>query len=227
MATQDASDDATARPGDGLPDDVSATHGGTDDLDERLVAALERAGHLTRTMVARQAYAEGVSVLQLTLLTRLRTTSSGPRVSDLALELDVSQPTISEALATLRRKGLVARTPDPADRRNSVFSLTDEGRDLGERLLTWSHPVAASLSRVDRADKATALRVVLDVIADQHAAGVVNVARTCLTCHWFDDSPSEPGTQGRYRCGLLDTRFDDEQLRVDCTDHRPVARDRG
>lgn len=215
---------------DGLPDDA-ATHeaghagasgAGVDDLDQRLAGALERVGHVTRTMLSRQAYVDGVSPLQLQLLLRLEAAMARPRVSDLAVELDVSQATISEALAALRRKGLVAKEQDPADRRNSVFTTTPAGVELRDRLAEWDRPLTARLAPLSEDEKGTALRVVLGLIADLQTDGVINVARTCMTCRYFDgvSHPSEPAP---YHCLLLDTAFGDPQLRVDCREHEPRA----
>jgi DNA-binding MarR family transcriptional regulator len=205
---------------DSLPDDGSGRdpHAG---LDERLGAALDRMGHVTRTMLARQAYAEGVSGLQFQLLLRLQATAVRPRVSDLAAELDVSQATVSDALSAMRRKGLVAREQDPADRRATVFTLTDDGERLSARLARWDAPLTSALARLDRADKGAALHLVLGLVADLHREGVVGVARTCLTCRFFDDA-THPDDPDPFRCTLLDVAFDDTALRVDCQEHEPA-----
>ncbi|NYE36334.1 DNA-binding MarR family transcriptional regulator [Nocardioides cavernae] len=208
---------------DGLPED-SAVHEGAagarvDDLDQRLAAAVERMGHVTRTMLLRQAYAEGVSPLQHQLLLRVRALDGRARGSDLATELDVSQATASEALSALRRKELVEKVQDPADRRNVVYSLTASGEELSERLTQWDGPLTARLGEVPEADKATTLRVLLGLVADLHGEGVVSVARTCLTCVFFADGSA--GTGLPYRCDLLQVDFDDAHLRVDCAEHQP------
>lgn len=207
---------------DGLPEDT-AVHDGAgvgriDDLDQRLVAAVERMGHVTRTMLQRQAYAAGVSPLQHQLLFRMRTLDRGARGSDLATELDVSQATASEALSTLRRKGLIEKDQDLADRRNVVYSLTADGTALCDRLTTWDAPLTAHLDTVDEADKATALRVLLGLVADLHDEGFVSVARTCLTCRFFGDGTAATGLP--HRCDLLEVDFDDAHLRVDCGEHQ-------
>lgn len=218
--SEDTDVGGVATGADGLPADAALRHPADDDLDERLAAALERMGHLTRTMVARQTYAEGVSALQMQLLTRLRTPAAGPRVSDLAVELDVSQATVSDALSTLRRKDLVSKERDPADRRSTVFALTAAGEELADRLASWDRPLTDRMVDLPETDKGTALRLVLDLVARLHADGVINVARTCLTCRSFNDAP-EVG--GPYRCTLLDVDFDDRHLRVDCAEHEPAG----
>ena len=49
---------------------------------------------------------------------------------DFAEALLCSRATITGIIDTLERKGLVARVPNPADRRSFLATLTDQGRDL-------------------------------------------------------------------------------------------------
>ncbi|WP_218005105.1 MarR family winged helix-turn-helix transcriptional regulator [Actinomadura macra] len=204
-----------------LPIDVAppVAQGGTD-LDRRLVAALERAGHVVRTLLWRQAYANGLSPIQTQLLLHLVGKAQPPRVSDLAAEFDVSLATMSDALAALRRKELVRRDRDPGDRRSHIFVLTDSGARLADELAHWSDPVTGWLGAGPEADKAATLRFLLDLIGRLHDAGVLAVARTCVTCQFFvrnaHDDPARP-----HHCRLLDTPFGDAALRVDCAEHQP------
>jgi DNA-binding MarR family transcriptional regulator len=192
-----------------------------DDLDQRLVGALERMGHLTRTMLSRQAYLESISPLQFQLLQRLGPGNRGPRVSDLAQELDVSQATVSEALSTMRRKNPVESEPDARDRRNSVFRLTEDGENTRARLAQWVEPLEAKLQHFGAPEKGAALHLALSLVAELHRNGVINVARTCLTCRFFDDA-AHPDSPQPYHCSLLDTAFADTELRVDCQGHEPL-----
>lgn len=86
------------------------------------VALLGRAGrelsgndvHLLRTVVAR-----------------------GPvRASDLAVWQGVDKSTISSQVRRLEERGLVARRPDPADRRAVLFTASAQGRRLRRRMDT-------------------------------------------------------------------------------------------
>lgn len=53
---------------------------------------------------------------------------NGPMtVSDLALALGISHPSISEARQSLEKKGFVTANPDPADGRRRVLSLSASG----------------------------------------------------------------------------------------------------
>lgn len=53
----------------------------------------------------------------------------GPRsVSELALAERMRPQSMAQTVADLERDGLVARRPDPGDRRRALVELTDEGR---------------------------------------------------------------------------------------------------
>ena len=61
-----------------------------------------------------------------------------PRLTDLAPFLAVDRTTLTAALKVLEREGLVASTPDPADRRNRRLHLTGDGHArLSRALPLW------------------------------------------------------------------------------------------
>ncbi|GAA0423651.1 MarR family transcriptional regulator [Acrocarpospora corrugata] len=91
------------------------------ELAERLRATLSR---LARR--ARQHAPQTLTASQRSTLSALDTL--GPvRLVDLAIHEGVSAPTQSRLVASLESSGLTTRTPDPADGRASLLSLTDEG----------------------------------------------------------------------------------------------------
>jgi DNA-binding MarR family transcriptional regulator len=50
--------------------------------------------------------------------------------SELALREKIQRPTATRVLSRLEEAGLVARTPDPDDRRSSLVTATPAGREL-------------------------------------------------------------------------------------------------
>ncbi|NNG37899.1 MarR family transcriptional regulator [Flexivirga sp. ID2601S] len=56
------------------------------------------------------------------------------RLSTVAEHLDIAPRSATEVIDALEERGLVRRTPDPADRRAVLISLTDDGRALRRRL---------------------------------------------------------------------------------------------
>ncbi|WP_062354646.1 MarR family winged helix-turn-helix transcriptional regulator [Herbidospora yilanensis] len=109
-------------------------------LAERLKAALARLGRHGRRQTRGDLTAGQTSALAAAA--RL-----GPvRLGDLAAHEGVSAPTLSRVVAGLENLGLLARTPDPADGRASLISLTPEGEaELGR--LRGDH-IAFFVSRI-------------------------------------------------------------------------------
>jgi DNA-binding MarR family transcriptional regulator len=95
------------------------------------------AGHL-RLVVARTARRlrqEAGADLSPSLISALASIDRyGPLTpSELAAHERVQRPTITRVLARLEELGLIARAPDPADRRSSLISTSAEGRALLRR----------------------------------------------------------------------------------------------
>ncbi|MFH4238215.1 MarR family transcriptional regulator, partial [Acinetobacter baumannii] len=84
-----------------------------------------------------------LSPLQARLLgTLARGAPPEPNVGLLARELDLAQPTVTDAVAGLERKGLVARAPDPTDRRRSRLCPTARGRRVADELAAADEALA-------------------------------------------------------------------------------------
>ncbi len=76
------------------------------------------------------------------------------RLNDLATRIGTSAPTASRTVDVLDELGLVARTPDPNDRRAVRIELTPAGRRLVDerkaRASTAFEPAVAALTPADR-----------------------------------------------------------------------------
>jgi DNA-binding MarR family transcriptional regulator len=58
----------------------------------------------------------------------------GVRSSELAQLLHITPRSVTEVVDALDAKGLATRSPDPGDRRATLVSLTDRGRELSEEV---------------------------------------------------------------------------------------------
>jgi DNA-binding MarR family transcriptional regulator len=187
-------------------------------LDAKIVGALDWAGEALGVLARRAAAAHDLSVTQMRVLARLY---AGPPpkalTSELARELDVSDPTVSDALAALRRKGLVEQSADPADRRRKVLRLTASGYSAGLAVSRWTAPAEVATSRIPQADGEALLSALLDILARMQAAGLISVTRACTTCAHF----SRDKATGRpvLHCGYFGSTLRPSDLRVDCAQH--------
>lgn len=113
--------------------------------------------------------AGGIPGPEMTALVRLD--RDGPATaSDLARAEQISPQSMSVAIAGLERRGLVARTPDPADGRRAVLGLTAEGREaVQHKRAVRAEQVAAVLARLTPAelDALGAATSILERLADE------------------------------------------------------------
>jgi DNA-binding MarR family transcriptional regulator len=194
---------------------------GSRDLDHKLAAALERVSQAVRVQLWDQAKAYGLTPTQLQVLLRLAyPPRQHRRVGVLAAELDLTQPTVSDAVAVLRRKGLIDREQIGTNPRSAILSLSARGAELAQTLEGWDIRMRNVLAELPATQKAEALRLLLDLIAGFQRAGVVTLARMCVTCRFF-----RPNTHGpeRHHCALLDLPLAPADLRVDCPEHERAA----
>jgi DNA-binding MarR family transcriptional regulator len=112
-----------------------------------------------RTMVyddnrrAEVSAAVGLSFVKVKALRRLLVRPMPMR--DLAAELVVDKPYMTQVVDALEERGLVLRTVDARDRRCRIVTLTEEGRATAERseeILTRPPAILDQLSDVDLAE---------------------------------------------------------------------------
>jgi len=86
----------------------------------------------------------------------------GIRLSDLAEHLRIAPRSATEVIDALQELGLAERSPDPADRRATLVSLTAEGERVGTAVRAARYAEAEAffgrLSEADRESLAAILR---------------------------------------------------------------------
>jgi DNA-binding MarR family transcriptional regulator len=86
----------------------------------------------------------------------------GIRLSDLAEHLRIAPRSATEVIDALQELGLAERSPDPADRRATLVSLTAEGERVGTAVRAARYTEAEAffgrLSEADRESLAAILR---------------------------------------------------------------------
>ncbi|MDI3314074.1 MAG: MarR family winged helix-turn-helix transcriptional regulator [Mycobacterium sp.] len=192
----------------------------SDAVDDKLLAALERIGQALRVQLWDTAKHHGLSPTQLQVLLRLGADApERRRVGTLADELDVTHPTVSDAVVVLQRKGFVTR--ETATRRSPV-ALTAEGRSCVAAVAGWADRTRGALAELSAADKEHTLRLAMELIAALQRRGVITVARMCVTCRFFRPDV-HLDSRRRHHCALLDTPLGETELRVHCPDHETRA----
>jgi len=92
--------------------------------------------------------------------------------TELARIAAVEQPTMANTLARMERDGLIARTPDPADRRSSLVSLNKLGRTRAAEAMAAALEVnEAAFGTLDAAERAMFFDLLHRVIGALEADG--------------------------------------------------------
>ena len=126
------------------------------------------ASHLRLTIArtARRLRQEGGTELSPSMTAALATIEChGPLTpSELATRERIQRPTATRVLARLEEMGLIARTPDPQDRRSSLVSVTPDATALmAEQRTRKTAFLAERLDRLEAEDRA-ALERAADVL---------------------------------------------------------------
>jgi DNA-binding MarR family transcriptional regulator len=175
----------------------------------RLRPLLER---LARVTLA-EDWADGLNPPQaaaLRYLARANRFSRAP--SQVAAYLGATRGTVSQTLAVLARKGLVAEAPVDGDRRRVRLDLTPAGRAA----LDHDHPVDQALRGLD-ADRVnameSALKTALAALLRHRGARPFGLCRDCRH--------HAPGPDGA-RCMLLEVALDASEAEQICHEQVPA-----
>ncbi|MFI9505368.1 MarR family transcriptional regulator [Nocardia sp. NPDC052566] len=188
---------------------------GSRDVSEKTIDALERLSVAYRTFAQQAATAQGLSQLQVQLLAALAAgPPPAPSVDALRRELQLSQPTVSDAVASLIAKGLITRRPDPSDRRRQRLVPTDAGHKVAKAIAADRQQLISAVDHLPPADRDRILESLLTLIAELHRENIITIARTCLTCR-FHRSNTET-----HHCDLLEMPLTPADLRVNCPEHQ-------
>jgi DNA-binding MarR family transcriptional regulator len=200
--------------------DPSGQH---DNVDARIVATLERLSQVFRVRLREEARQRNLSPIQAQLLIYLlHHDVELRRVSQLAREFDLTQATVSDAVASLETKGFVRREQWPDDRRVMTLRLTAGGEKLATPLSNWADPIREHLERFSPVEREAVMRFLMELTGSLQRSGLITVARMCVTCRFFRRDV-RPGEASPHHCGLLDVPLGGPNLRVDCPEHEAAV----
>lgn len=190
---------------------------------QRVAMALLRLSQAIKRIGIADARPAGLTPVQVqTLLFVRRTKSFLATVGNLAAHLGTSHPTAVEVVNALVARGLVAKRPDPRDRRVTLLALTPAGEHACDRLDHWLGSLEQHLTRLDAPELAALERGLGAVVRSLQAAGLLVVGAPCRGCvHFREDA--DPGSPEPHYCALIRRYLSEEEAAKDCPDHTPAA----
>jgi MarR family transcriptional regulator, organic hydroperoxide resistance regulator len=128
--------------------------------------ALATAARSHRTVLQAELAALGLHLGQELVVVDLAEHPDSTQV-ELVARLGVEQPTVAKTIARMERAGLVRRSVDTADRRQSRICLTPKGRKLVEAVTeAWSAADQIASQPLSSSERRTLVRLLQKLSAD-------------------------------------------------------------
>ena len=193
------------------------------DARAQIAFAFGRLAALLRAGAWQAAASVGLNPAQIEIIGHLA--RRGPvRQGDLAEALSVSAASLSDSVASLARKGLVVRAPDPQDGRALQVSLSAEGKTIAASLPPAPEALVIALDTLSERETGDLLRTLTRLIRSLQEARAIPVQKMCVTCRYF--RPRVHAEADRpHHCAFVNAAFGDAGLRLDCGEHEaaPLA----
>lgn len=185
-----------------------------------IATGLAKIGVFLRSEQWRMAESRSLTPTQAQILVQLA--HRGPaRITALAHELGVTQPTASDAATALIRKGHVARRPDPSDARASLLHPTSSGKRAASAMAVWPDTLLGAIDSLEPHEQAVFLKAVSKMIRSLQVQGAIPVQRMCVTCRFFQPNVHDDAATPHH-CAFVNAPFGEAALRLDCAEHEPA-----
>ncbi|WP_198663351.1 MarR family winged helix-turn-helix transcriptional regulator [Jiangella endophytica] len=133
----------------------------------RIADLLARTNRRLRRLSGPELERSGVTPSQVRVLRLLSAAGEPLRISELARRLDVIPRSATSVVDLLEERDLVARQPDPGDRRATLVALTPSGTQLLHSLRAQrAAGLAELLGRLTPEDQAELVRLLTVLTAD-------------------------------------------------------------
>lgn len=164
-----------------------------------------------------RAKASGLNPTQLSILDLLEGRPAGLGVQAIARQLVLSQPTVTDSVQALERKGLVDKRAG-TDRRAVTITLNADGRAA----LTTGDDTETSMARavnvLGQEEQEAFLLTLVRVIRKLQEIDAIPVQRMCTTCRYFDPFAHADADRAHH-CHYVNASFGQRDIRIDCREH--------
>jgi DNA-binding MarR family transcriptional regulator len=180
-------------------------------LDNKIVAGLERLSQVFRILLWEKAKEHGLSPIQIQLLIFIKHHSQEKStVSYLAQEFNLTKPTISDAIKVLEQKKIIKKSVDANDTRSYTIQLTAAGIKIVSETENFANPLIEIVSKSNQGDKLVLWENVYSLISQLNKLQIISVQRTCFNCRHYSMKNKNPF------CSLLEQKLQVQDIRIDC-----------
>lgn len=105
----------------------------------------------------------------------------GVRIGAIADHLGVTQPTATDSIAALIRKGLLHKRPDAADSRAVLIRITEAGREVVRGIGLTITATERALGALTPSEQTALLQLLIKTIRVLQISGAISPQRLCVT----------------------------------------------
>lgn len=186
-------------------------------IDNRISEGLTRIAIAMRSDEWSKAEKAGLKPTQLAILEFLAGRDSA-RVKEIAAHLGVSQPTATDSIAALERKGLVAKESAPGDKRATAIRITTEGKAAFGSVSPIETAAMEAARSLSPGEQEGLLLSLVKMIRHLQEADAIPIQRMCTSCRYFRPY-QHSGAAKPHHCNFVNAAFGRNELRIDCRDH--------
>ena len=180
-------------------------------LDNKIVAGLERLSQVFRILLWEKAKEHSLSPIQIQLMIFIRHHSKDKTtISYLAQEFNFTKPTISDAVKILEQKRLIIKSIDSNDTRSYTIQLTAQGKKIVAETETFANPLTEIISKSKQSDKLVLWDNIATLIIKLNKLEIISVQRTCFNCKHYSNKNKT------HFCNLLNQKLQTQDIRIDC-----------
>ncbi|WP_462253415.1 MarR family winged helix-turn-helix transcriptional regulator [Ferruginibacter sp.] len=180
-------------------------------LDNKIVAGLERLSQVFRILLWEKAKEHSLSPIQIQLLIFIRHHSADKTtISYLAQEFNFTKPTISDAIKILEQKKLIQKITDQTDTRSYTINLTTTGKKIVLETENFANPLTEIISAANDTAKIVLWENISNLIVTLNKLEIISVQRTCFNCKHYSIKNKT------HFCNLLDLKLLTKDIRIDC-----------
>lgn len=192
-----------------------------DDLDGKLVLALERISHVFRLLLWEQTKSFNLSPIQIQILIYIFHQPKDDRnVTSVAKKLNVTKATVSDAIKSLEKKKLILKKTDKEDFRFQYLLPTKKGEDLVKIIEGWVDKLKNKIAEISESKKIDMYNILLNLLLSFEKDGILNKHRICFSCRHLKQTKS--GSKRNYFCYLLKKQLTNKEIRIDCPEHEAL-----
>jgi DNA-binding MarR family transcriptional regulator len=192
-------------------------------LNETIAVSLEIISRIFRTLLWEQAKREKLSPIQMQFLLFLSThTKRFTSVSELSHVFQITPPTVSDAVKSLEKKGLLQRLVSRQDKRKFPLLLTPAGSRLAKKMFNWQESFLTNLNKFPERTRETVAVFLLQLLESLNETHLLDGIRTCFSClHFQNQRPVPEGEEGY--CVLRNVSLNGKDLRLNCPNYKTSA----